>query len=341
LRALRLLARLDRYLLVILATVATAFIVPATGATGTFFTDLSQAAIALLFFLYGARLSARATLDGMRNWRVHAAVLTATFCLFPLLGLATRVLEPGVLAPSLYAGVMFLCLLPSTVQTSIAFTSIARGNVPAAICSASISNLLGVIATPALAILFLGSTASFSASSALRIVAQLVVPFGLGQLARPRLGEFLARNHRPISVLDRGSVLLIVYAAFSAGVAAGIWHQITALQLTVVLAIDAAILATVLAVTSYASRQLRLDMADRVVVIFCGSKKSIATGIPLAAVLFARGDVSLIVLPAMLYHQLQLLVCAVLARRFARRDDVLPPPAWSHSRHARDQPRHR
>jgi sodium/bile acid cotransporter 7 len=324
---LRLLARLDRYLLAILATVATAFIVPASGSAGTFFTDLSQAAIALLFFLYGVRLSAQATLEGMRNWRVHAAVLIATFVLFPVLGLASRVLEPSVLAPSLYTGIMFLCLLPSTVQTSIAFTSIARGNVPAAICSASLSNLLGVIATPALAILFLGSTASFSAGSALRIIAQLVVPFALGQLARPRLGKFLERNQRPISVIDRGSVLLIVYSAFSAGVAAGIWRHITALQLAAVLAVDATILAIVLAVTSYASRRLALDTADRIVVIFCGSKKSIATGIPLAAVLFARRDVSLIVLPAMLFHQLQLLVCAVLARRFAQRDDVPPIPA--------------
>jgi sodium/bile acid cotransporter 7 len=320
-RAGPLLARLDRYLLAILATVATAVILPATGWAGTFFSDLSQAAIALLFFLYGARLSTRAALNGMRNWRLHAAVLAATFCLFPLLGLACRLLEPGVLPPSLYAGVMFMCLLPSTVQSSIAFTSIARGNVPAAICSASFSNLIGVLATPALAVVFLGSTANISAGSALRIAGQLIVPFGLGQLARPRVGKFLERRHRVISVIDRGSVLLIVYSAFSAGIAAGIWHQITPARLAAVLAVDAAILATVLACTAYGSRRLGLDAADRIVVIFCGSKKSIATGIPLAAVLFARGDVSLIVLPAMLFHQIQLMVCAVLAGRFARRDD--------------------
>ncbi|HEX3875014.1 MAG TPA: bile acid:sodium symporter family protein [Solirubrobacteraceae bacterium] len=323
-RAGRLVGRVDRYLLAILATVATASVIPASGLAGRLFSDLSQAAIGLLFFLYGARLSTRAALDGMRSWRLHGAVLAATFVLFPLLGLACRLLEPGVLEPSLYFGVMFMCLLPSTVQSSIAFTSIARGNVPAAICSASFSNLLGVVVTPALAAVFLGSAVDVSAGSVLRIAGQLLVPFGLGQLARPRIGGLLETHRSLVGLVDRGSVLLVVYSAFSAGVVAGIWHQVTPPRLAALLIVDAAILATVLAATAYGSRRLGLDAADRIVVIFCGSKKSIATGIPIAAVLFARRDVSLIVLPAMLFHQIQLMVCAVLARRFARRERPAP-----------------
>jgi solute carrier family 10 (sodium/bile acid cotransporter), member 7 len=317
----RVVARADRFLLAILATVATASILPASGLAGRFFSDLSQAAIGLLFFLYGARLSTRAALDGMRSWQLHAAVLSSTFVLFPLLGVACRLLEPGLLEPSLYFGVMFMCLLPSTVQSSIAFTSIARGNVPAAICAASFSNLLGVAVTPALAAVFLGSQVDVSAGSVLRIAGQLLVPFGLGQLARPRIAGLLERRRRVVGLVDRGSVLLVVYSAFSAGVVAGIWHQVTLPRLVALLVIDAAILAIVLACTAYGSRRLGLAGADRIVVVFCGSKKSIATGIPMAAVLFARRDVSLIVLPAMLFHQIQLMVCAVLARRFARRED--------------------
>jgi solute carrier family 10 (sodium/bile acid cotransporter), member 7 len=318
----RRLARVDPYLAAILGTVGLASVLPASGVGASVAGDLSAGAIGLLFFLYGARLSTRAALDGMRNWRLHAAVLAATFGLFPVLGLACRLLDPGVLRPSVYAGVLFMCLLPSTVQSSIAFTSIARGNVPAAICAASFSNLLGVVLTPALAALLLGSAVEISAGSVVRIVAQLVVPFGLGQLARRRLAGRLERRRRLVGVVDRGSVLLVVYAAFSAGVVAGVWHQVTPARLVGLLVVDAAILATVLACTAYGSRRLRLDTADRIVVIFCGSKKSIATGIPIAAVLFARRDVSLIVLPAMLFHQLQLIVCAVLARRFAARADA-------------------
>ncbi|HWH10028.1 MAG TPA: bile acid:sodium symporter family protein [Solirubrobacteraceae bacterium] len=312
---------MDPYLVAILGTVATASLLPATGAAGTAASDLSQGAIGLLFFLYGARLSTRAAIAGLRNWRLHAAVLAATFVVFPVLGLACRLLEPGLLSPSLYFGVLFMCLLPSTVQSSIAFTSIARGNVPAAICAASFSNLLGVVVTPALAALLLGSSVDISAGSVVRIAGQLLVPFGLGQLARPWVGGLLDRRRRVVGVVDRGSVLLVVYAAFSAGVAAGVWHQVTPPRLVGLVVLDAAILASVLAATAYGSRRLGLAAADRIVVIFCGSKKSIATGIPMAAVLFARRDVSLIVLPAMVFHQIQLMVCAVLARRFARRDD--------------------
>jgi sodium/bile acid cotransporter 7 len=319
--SLRLFARLDRYLLAILATVAIASVLPARGAGATFFSDLAQAAIALLFFLYGARLSARAALDGLKSWRLHLTVLASTFVLFPLLGLTARLLEPTVLPRSLYFGVMFMCLLPSTVQSSIAFTSIARGNVPAAICSASFSNLAGVVVTPVLAALFLGSAVNVSPGSILRIAGQLLLPFILGQIARRWIGEFLAGRPREVGLVDRGSVLLVIYSAFSEGVVAGVWHQVTIVRLLCVLAVDAVILALVLVSTGYASRRLGFSAADRIVVIFCGSKKSIATGIPMAAVLFAHRDVSLIVLPAMLFHQLQLMVCAILSRRFARRPD--------------------
>jgi sodium/bile acid cotransporter 7 len=311
----------DQYLLAILATVALASILPARGQTAVVVSDTSQGAIALLFFLYGARLSSRAALDGLRNWRLHLTVSTSTFVLFPLIGLTCRLLDPWLLPPSLYFGVMFMCVLPSTVQSSIAFTSIARGNVPAAICSASLSNLAGIVLTPLLAALLLGSSVHVTPSEIGRIAAQLLLPFVLGQLTRRWIGAFLVSHPRQTGLVDRGSVLLVVYSAFSAGVVGGIWHQITLAQLAAVLAVDAAILATVLRATMWASGRLGFPMADRIVVIFCGSKKSIATGIPMAAVLFAGKDVSLIVLPAMLFHQIQLMVCAILSRRYARRID--------------------
>ncbi|MDX6207983.1 MAG: solute carrier family 10 (sodium/bile acid cotransporter), er 7 [Frankiales bacterium] len=321
-RALAVVARVDRFLIAILLTVALATIAPASGSAAGVVSALAQAVVALLFFLYGVRLSTRSALNGLRSWRLHGTVLAATFVLFPLLGLAARLLEPSVLPPSLYFGVMFMCLLPSTVQSSIAFTSIARGNVPAAICSASFSNLAGVIVTPVLAALFLGSAVNFSPSSVLRIAGQLLLPFIIGQLSRPWLAGYLERHHRATSLVDRGSVLLVIYSAFSEGVIGGVWHQVTPARLGCVLVVDAVILATVLTTTNLTAQRLGFDVADRIVVVFCGSKKSIATGIPMAAVLFAHRDVSLIVLPAMLFHQLQLMVCAVLAPRFARRSAV-------------------
>lgn len=326
-----LIARVDRYLVAILATVALATLLPASGGAATVVGWVAQGAVALLFFLYGARLSPRAAWDGLRSWRLHLAVLGSTFVLFPLMGLTLRILGPAVLPPLLYVGVMFLCVLPSTVQSSIAFTAIARGNVAAAICSASFSNLAGVVVTPVLAALFLGSRVDVSPLSVLSIAAQLVVPFLLGQLARRWVGGFLDRHAVRVGLVDRGSVLLVIYSAFSAGVVAGVWQQVTPLTLVVVLLVDAGILTLGLGITAVAARRLGFDVADRIVVVFCGSKKSIATGIPMAVVLFAHRDVSLIVLPAMLYHQIQLMVCAVLARRYARRPCDVPVVADARS----------
>jgi sodium/bile acid cotransporter 7 len=311
--------RADRYLLALLATVALATALPARGHGADVVSTVAQISVALLFFLYGARLSARAAWEGLRHWRLHGSVMIATFVLFPLLGLACRPLAPHVLPHSLWFGLMYLCVLPSTVQSSIAFTSIARGNVAAAICSASFSNLAGVVLTPLLAALFLGSAVDISPDAVLRIAGQVLLPFLLGQLLQRWTEPVLARHRRAVGLVDRGSVLIVVYSAFSAGVVAGVWHQVTAGQLALVLLVGAAILAVVLSLTGFAGRQFRFTVPDRIVLVFCGSKKSIATGIPMATVLFAHQDVGLIVLPAMLFHQMQLMTCAVLSRRYAAR----------------------
>ena len=276
------------------------------------------AMIALMFFLQGARLAPRAALAGARHWRLHAVVLGSTFLLFPALGLTARAIAPGLLTPPLWAGVLMLCVLPSTVQSSIAFTSIARGNVAAALCAATASNLFGILLTPLLAGLLLSAHGGFSARGVGDIVLQLLLPFVAGQLARPWIGEWVGRHKRLTSLVDRGSILLVVYVAFSEGVTHGIWHQLDAGQFAALLLLDAALLAAVLLATAGISRLLGFGRADRITIVFCGSKKSLASGLPMASVLFAGQSLGLVVLPLMLFHQLQLMVCAALARRYAR-----------------------
>ncbi|MFD7026770.1 bile acid:sodium symporter family protein [Streptomyces sp. NPDC059917] len=308
---------LDPYVLALLATVALAALLPARGAVAPVADGASTAAVALLFFLYGARLSTREALDGLRHWRLHLAVLACTFVLFPLLGLAARALVPTLLTPPLYSGLLFLCLVPSTIQSSIAFTSIARGNVPAAICAGSFSSLAGIFLTPLLAAGLLGHDAGgFSLDSLLKIVLQLLLPFLLGQSLRRWVGGFLTRNRAVLGYVDRGSILLVVYAAFSAGMVAGIWHQVSVARLGALMAVEAVLLTVMLLVTWYGAGRLGFDRADRIAIQFAGSKKSLAAGLPMASVLFGA-QASLAVLPLMLFHQMQLMVCAVLARRRA------------------------
>ncbi|MFJ8376350.1 bile acid:sodium symporter family protein [Streptomyces sp. NPDC094461] len=309
---------LDPYILALIGTVVLAAILPASGSAAKVAGGASTGAVAFLFFLYGARLSTTEALDGLKHWRLHLTVLICTFVAFPLLGLAGRGLVPYVLTPQLYSGFLFLCLVPSTIQSSIAFTSIARGNVPAAICAGSFSSIAGIFLTPLLAAALLGNDGGgFSADALLKIGVQLLLPFVAGQLLRRWIGGFITRHKKVLGYVDRGSILLVVYTAFSEGMVAGIWHQVTPARLGALLGAEALLLALMLALTWYGGKRLGFDREDRIAIQFAGSKKSLASGLPMASVLFGA-QASLAVLPLMLFHQIQLMVCAVIAKRRSR-----------------------
>jgi sodium/bile acid cotransporter 7 len=322
----RLLSRLpiDPYIAAIVGMVCLASLLPVHDMGAVVAGHVTTAAIALLFFLHGARLAPQAALAGARHWRLHAIVLASTFVLFPALVLIARALYPQFLSAPLWTGLILLAVLPSTVQSSIAFTSIARGNVPAALCAATVSNLLGMLLTPLLAGILLSSQGGFSIKGVGDILLQLLLPFAAGQLSRPLIGEWAQRNRALLGMVDRGSILLVVYTAFSEGVTQGIWHQLGLADLGRLLTIDAALLAAVLAITTYGSRLLGFSRADEVTIVFCGSKKSLASGLPMATVLLAGQSVGLIVLPLMLFHQIQLMVCAWLAKRYANASANIP-----------------
>jgi sodium/bile acid cotransporter 7 len=326
----RILARLkvDPFLVLIALTVGLAAVLPARGATAAAFSCLTTLAIGVLFFLYGVRLSSGEALAGLRHWRLHGLVVVATFVLFPLLGLAVQAVPESVLPRSLALGVLFLCCLPSTVQSSIAFTSVARGNVPAAICAASLSNLVGIVITPVLVGLLMSAHGGVSGRAVVDVALQLLAPFLLGQLSRRWLADWVSRRRALLAVVDRGSILLVVYTAFSQAVVGGLWHRLGLGSLGVLVAVDTALLGVVLATTWLVPRWLGFSRADRITVQFCGSKKSLASGLPMAGVLFAGQGIGLLVLPLMLFHQLQLMACAWLAARYGRTDDSVPggPP---------------
>jgi len=312
--------RLDPYILAIIGMVALAAVLPAQGMGKEVLDRVVVAAIAILFFLYGARISPQAIWTGITHWQLQSLVFATTFIVFPLIGFGVVKLAGGYLDSGLATGVMFLCLLPSTVQSSIAFTSIARGNVPAALCCASLSNLAGVVITPVLATMLLSAnTGGMSLDSVRDIALQILLPFVVGQGARPFIGNWLSRRKTLTMLFDRGSILLVVYAAFSAGVVAGIWSKVTPQSLALLIVLDLVILAVVLVFTTAVSRYLRFTVEDEIAIVFCGSKKSMASGLPMANIIFPASAVGLIVLPLMLFHQMQLMICAALARRYSLR----------------------
>jgi sodium/bile acid cotransporter 7 len=314
--------RPDTFTLYLLATVALASLLPCRGQTARLFDVVTDLAIALLFFLHGAKLPRAAIVQGMLHWRLHLTVFASTFVLFPLLGLALQPLGHVVLTPDLSLGILFVCCLPSTVQSSIAFTSIAGGNVPAAVVSASMSNLIGIALTPLLVGLLLathGSAASWH--GVLDIVLQLLLPFALGHVARRWIGGFIDAHKPLLGYTDQGTILLVVYTAFSAAVVEGLWRHTPVPALLCTLALCALLLAVVMPTLTFAARRLGFSRRDEIAIVFCGSKKSMASGIPMAKILFAGqlGGLGALVLPLMIFHQLQLMVCAVVARRYAMR----------------------
>lgn len=314
----------DSFTFSIVVTVVIASFLPCTGQTAKVFNTVTTVAIGVLFFLHGAKLSREAVIAGITHWRLHLLVLLSTFVLFPMLGLLLKPFALRVITPDLYRGILFLCLLPSTVQASIAFTALARGNVPAAICSASASNFIGILLTPLLVNMLIaqGSAHPSPLDSMLRIVMQLLVPFIAGQFARRWIGAWVDRNKSMLKFVDQGSILLVVYTAFSEAVSEGLWQQLPLTALAGIILVNAVLLALALVISTFVSRRAGFNTEDEITIVFCGSKKSLASGVPMAKVLFAGHAVGMVVLPLMLFHQLQLMVCAVLAQRYARRKKI-------------------
>ncbi|HEY0332811.1 MAG TPA: bile acid:sodium symporter family protein [Stenotrophomonas sp.] len=313
-------SRLDPFTLALLGTITLASLLPLRGGAAAVMDVATDLAIAALFFLHGARLSREAVRAGALHWRLHLTILACTFVLYPLLGLLFRPVAHAALTPELYIGVLFLCALPSTVQSSIAFTSMAGGNVPAAVVSASLSSLLGVFLTPLLMGMLAGAQGGMAhpAQAIGQILLQLLVPFVAGHLLRPWIGGWVERRRAVLRYTDQGTILLVVYTAFSAAVIEGLWRKTPAPALLAVAGCAIVLLGVAMTLITVLARRLGFSPYDEIPIVFCGSKKSLATGVPMAKVMFASGSLGAIVLPIMIYHQIQLIVCAVIAQRYAR-----------------------
>lgn len=309
--------KLDTQVVLILIAVVLAVIVPVSGTAAEWFSKVTVFAVAFLFFLYGARLSPREALAGLMHWRLHLLILCFTYVVFPLIGLALFPVS-NIVDPTLYLGILYAFVVPSTVNSSIAFTSIAGGNVAGAIVSASVSNLLGVILTPVLAMLLLSSDSGVAVSGDvfLKIAVQLLLPFALGQLSRPVMARIAAS---PVTKnVDRGVITMVVYSAFSAGMVQGVWTKVSVGQVLVLVVWAVVVIAFMLRFTKFVATRLGFNLPDQIAVQFCGTKKSLASGLPMATVIFGGADLGLIIVPLMIFHQIQLFMSAQLAGRYER-----------------------
>jgi len=307
----------DPFLIFLVGTILLATFAPARGPFAVAVGWLSILTIVLLFFFHGAKLAREEVVAGLTHWRLHLTILGCTFVFFPLLGVGAFLVWPGLLPHDLWIGMLFLCALPSTVQSAIAFVSMARGNVPAAIASASASQMLGILLTPVLMGLMAGARGGgVNLKGIGEIAAQILLPFVVGHLLRPWIGGWVARYKALIGITDRSTIIVAVYGAFSAAVLEGLWHKLPPTALALLVAVNAILLAIALTFTWALGRGLGFKRADRIALQFCGTKKSLLQGVPMAKVLFPGPQTGVILLPIMLFHQMQLMACAFIARRY-------------------------
>lgn len=314
----------DRFVLVLLLTVAAAALFPVRGPAAVYAGYGVSIAIFLLFFLHGLRLPRAEVVVAMRNWRLQGVMFAFVFALMPLVAIGAAWLTGETLPQGLVIGLLFLGMLPSTVQSAISYSSLAGGNIAASVMASALLNLAGIFMTPLLVAVIIGASggAAISGDTVLRIVAILLLPFALGQLAQGWLGKWAGRHKSLLTLLDRTAIALAVYVAFSSAVADGQMQALGWGVLGVLAAIIAGMLAAAMLAAWALGGVLSLPRADRISLLFAGSHKSIATGAPLAAILFAGPQAGLVILPALLYHQLQLIVSAPLASRLAKTRDT-------------------
>lgn len=311
----------DTFTLLLAGTVLTASLLPISGQPARWLEAVTDWVIVLLFFLHGSRLSRQAIWAGIGHWRLHLVVLLTTFVFFPVLGWLAQPLWGLALPPSLVQGMLFLCAVPATVQSSIVLTSLGRGNLPAAVCSASGSTLVGIFLTPLLVGVLLSHSghAGDPLESIGRIALQLLLPFAVGHFLRPWTQGALQRLGNGIRVVDQGSILMVLYSAFSGAVTAGLWQQLPLASLLKLLVVCAALLACSLGWSVWISRRLGFSRADEVAIVFCGGQKSLISGLPMAKVLFSAAAMGPLVLPLLIFHPMQLMVAAALAGRYGSR----------------------
>jgi len=318
----------DGFLLAMVAAVLVASFLPDAGRSGGWVhaDRLGDIGIFGLFFLHGMGLSTNSLKDGASKWRLHLLVQSCTYVVFPLWWALGYLLLKDRLPHDLMMGFFYLAVLPSTVSSSVAMTALARGHVAAAVLNATLSTLLGVFLTPLLVSLVMSGTGQhFDVGDTMfKVARMLLLPFVIGHLLRPWLGTLFARIKPYTTLFDRGVIVLLVWSAFSDSVADGLWTRHGWVLLAQAAVGVVVFLAPMLWFTRWMARRLHFSVEDEIVAVFCGSKKTLASGMPMAKLLFGgSAAMGVLVLPIMLYHQLQLFVCAVMARRYAARPGQL------------------
>lgn len=311
--------KIDPLVVGIVAALILGLTIPVSRPVADAISVVADVAVALVFVLYGMRLSPRDTLAGVANIKLHTLVVVTTFVIFPILGVGLAWVLDGVLGTAFALGIIYLAILPSTVQSAPSFVAIARGDVAAAITAATASNILSMVLTPALVVLLMDIDGA-QAGGFRSIFIKLLLPFIIGQLLQPFFGPWVRHHTRVVKTLNSSAIVFVVLSAVLTATLDGVWSSVSATTLVVLVLVLSGLLAVMLGLTFMTSRAAGLDRRETAVLVMSGAQKSLATGLPMAKALFDSALVGPVAIPVIIYHQLQLIVCAVIAQSMRARD---------------------
>ena len=294
-----------------------ASVFPATAEYRPIAQGVSNGAIFVLFFLNGLRLPREEVLRGVRHMRFLAPLALWCFAAMALAGWGLAQAGSALHLPSTVAlGLLFIGCLPSTVQSATAYSSLGGGNVAVSVVAAAFLNILGVFLSAPLFSLMAGSeAAAFDLAALERVLLILLLPFVIGQVTQGWLGHFVREHRRLATWMDRSSIAIAVYVAFSGAVEQGLWQLVGLSDWAALLLLVCVFLVFGFGGSWLLGGALRLHRPDRISFLFAGGQKSIALGAPLASVLYPPAIAGLLLLPLLTYHMLQLVLSAPLASR--------------------------
>ena len=317
--------KLDKFVLAILVAIVVAYFFPQWGiATSPIPLDtISAVGIALIFFLYGLKLSPQKLKAGLGNYKLHLLVQACTFLVFPLVVLLFRPLIQNAEHELLWLSFFFLAALPSTVSSSVVMVSIAKGNIPAAIFNASISGIIGIVITPLWMGLFIDDMQTdFDFTEIyMNLVLQILAPVILGLLLQRFWGAFIQKHTKKLTLFDKSIILLIIYKSFATSFTDGVFSGVSLFDLAILVVGVLFLFVLVYMLTGRIAIALGFSIEDRITAQFCGTKKSLVHGTVFSKIIFGgMPGLGLVLLPLMLFHASQIMIISAIASRFANRE---------------------
>ncbi|XP_035148768.1 sodium/bile acid cotransporter 7 isoform X9 [Callithrix jacchus] len=318
---MRLLERMrkDWFMIGIVLAIAGAKLEPSIGVNGGPLKPeitVSYIAVATIFFNSGLSLKTEELTSALVHLKLHLFIQIFTLAFFPAtIWLFLQLLSITPINEWLLKGLQTVGCMPPPVSSAVILTKAVGGNEAAAIFNSAFGSFLGIVITPLLLLLFLGSSSSVPFTSIFsQLFMTVVVPLIIGQIVRRYIKDWLERKKPPFGAVSSSVLLMIIYTTFC-DTFSNPNIDLDKFSLVLILVIIFSIQLSFMLLTFIFSTRNNSGFtpADTVAIIFCSTHKSLTLGIPMLKIVFAGHEhLSLISVPLLIYHPAQILLGSVL-----------------------------